>query len=56
MVVHDKNLLLLPQPLQTDPKNHEPNKYYQFHPLHGYDTNSYIHLKTEIERIIKGVT
>lgn len=48
-----KNFLQWPQPVKSDPKCRDPDKYYQYHLTHGYDTKNYFQLMNENERLIK---
>lgn len=40
-------------PLRTDANERDPDKYYQYHRMHGHETNDYYQLINKIERLIK---
>ncbi|XP_057975172.1 uncharacterized protein LOC131162573 [Malania oleifera] len=53
MHIREKGYVSWPEPVHTPSYKLNMSKYCQFHKDHGYDTEECIHLKNEIEALIK---
>ncbi|XP_043805279.1 uncharacterized protein LOC122721502 [Manihot esculenta] len=53
MAVQDKEFLQWPRPMKAEVNQRDPDKYCQYHRIHGHDTNNCYQLIGEIERLIK---
>ncbi|XP_057962177.1 uncharacterized protein LOC131153750 [Malania oleifera] len=51
--IQDKGYVLWLEPMRTPSYKRNMSKYCQFHRNHRHDTEEYIHLKNEIEALIK---
>ena len=51
--VQHERFLRWPSQMKSDPVRRDDTKYCEFHKDHGHRTNDYIHLKKEIEYLIR---
>lgn len=49
----DKDFVQWPKPMRADANKRDPEKYCQYHRMHGHDTNDCYQLINKIERLTK---
>ncbi|XP_021621432.1 uncharacterized protein LOC110621458 [Manihot esculenta] len=53
VVVQDKDFIQWPKPMKAEASRRDPNKYCQYHRMHGHDNNDCFQLINKIDRLIK---